>query len=383
MGFMPALPHPLTLEDQMLARNRSRVRRELWGQSLFVAAAHAALALLGLLLWLRVDPAQLQRATTMVTQHQVGMALLALLAGLAATHARLVADARRHLASSHAALPIWREMQSVRDRRLRARLILGTALGLALAIGLLALHDLGVAWSAAGALRWSLAAAFLAIVFAPGANAGTVLAHATARSARMASLPRWLGWMQRPALPHLPQWWWQRSASLWLRGRAATSLALGLLLAPTEATAILVPVTVLMLMALLNALDVAHRLGGEVESALAQRPPSPRLLSRALSPLHAALSLAIAAFLALLLQLLQAPALLAALVAAAVLLLSAIDLRLGLLLRREPRRLPLVRTQVLLVLAAVAAAMPPLLLPLAIVLLVACERRLRAESAHA
>lgn len=367
----------------MLARNRWRVRRELWEQSLFVAAAYAALALLGLLLWLRVDPAPLQRAAAMVAQHQVGVALLALLAGLAATRARLVADARRHLASSHAALPIWREMQAARDRRLRARLILGTALGLALAIGLLALHDPGVAWSAAGALRWSLAAAFLAIVFAPGANAGTVLAHASARSARMASLPRWLGWMQRPALPHLPQWWWQRSASLWLRGRAATSLALGLLLAPTEATAILVPVTVLMLMALLNALDVAHRLGGEVESALAQRPPAPRLLSRALSPLHAALSLATAMFLALLLQLLQAPALLAALVGAAVLLLSAIDLRLGLLLRREPRRLPLVRTQVLLVLAAVAAAMPLLLLPLAIVLLVACERRLRAESAHA
>ncbi len=383
MGSMPALPHPLTLEDQMLARNRGRLRRELWGQSLFVAVAYAALAMLGSLLWLRVDPAQLGRVSTMIERHQVALAVLALLAGVAATHARLVADARRHLASSHAALPIWRDMQAGRDRRLRARLMFGAWLGFAVAILLLALHDRGVAWRCAGALRWSLAAAFLAIVFAPGANVRAVLALDTARRARPASLPRWLARMQRPLLPHLPQWWWQRSASLWLRGRAAASLAIGLLLAPTDAAAILVPISVLMLMALLNALDVAHRLGSEVESALAQRPPSARVLLLALRPLHAALSLATAAFLALLLQLLQAPTALAMLVAAALLLLSAIDLRLALLLRREPHRLTLVRTQVLLVLAATAGAMPLLLPLLALALLIACERRLRAESAHA
>ncbi|MCC6563079.1 MAG: hypothetical protein IT478_17120 [Xanthomonadales bacterium] len=383
MGFMPALPHPLTLEDQLLARNRGRLRRELWGQSLFVALAYAALALLGLLLWLRVDPVQLGRISTMVERHQVALAVLALLAGVAATHARLVADARRHFASSHAALPIWRDTQAARDRRLRTRLVLRAALGFALVPLLLALRNPAAAWAMAGALRWSLAAAFLAIVFAPGANVRAVLAQDTARRARPASLPRWLGWMQRPALPHLPQWWWQRSASLWLRGRAAASLAIGLLLAPTDAAAILVPISVLMLMALLNALDVAHRLGSEVESALAQRPPSPRVLSLALRPLHAMLSLAAATRLALLLQSLQAPAVLAVLVAAAVLLLSAIDLRLALLLRREPHRLTLVRTQVLLVLAATAGAMPLLLPLLAPALLIACEQRLRAESAHA
>ena len=383
MGDMPALPRPLTLEDQMLPRNRGRLRRELWGQSLFVAGRMRRSRCSACCCRCAWTPRGCSPVAALVERRQVTLAVLAMVTGVAATHARLVADARRHLASSHAALPIWRDMQAARDRRIRSRLILSAALGFALALLLLALHDHAVAWATGDALRWSLAATFLAIVFAPGANARALLAHTAARSARMASLPRWLGWMQRPALPHLPQWWWQRSASLWLRGRAATSLALGLLLAPADAAAILVPISVLMLMALLNALDVAHRLGAEVETALAQRPPTPRLLSQALRPLHAALALAIAAFLALLLQLLQAPLLLVALVASGVLLLSAIDLRLALLLRRQVRRLTLVRTQVLLVFAAVASAMPLLLPVLMITLLVGCERRLRAESAHA
>jgi hypothetical protein len=380
---MPALPHPLTLEDQLLARNRGRARRELWGQSLFVAAAYASLALLGLLLWLRVDPAQLDAASTMIERHRVALTVLALVAGLALTHARLVADTRRHLASAHAALPIWRDMQAVRDRRLRTRLVQRAALGFALVPLLAAMRNPAAAWAMADALRWSLAAAFLAIVFAPGANARTVLALYAQRRARPASLPRWLAWMQHPLLPHLPQWWWQRSASLWLRGRAATTLAFGLLLAPTDAIAILLPFVLLMLMAVLNALDVAHRLAAEIESALAARPPTPKVLLRALWPLHATLSLAAAVLPALILFLLQAPGLLCAGVAIAILWWSALDLRLAVLLRRDARRIRIARTQVLLVLAALAGALPMLLPVTALALLVALERRLLAESAHA
>jgi hypothetical protein len=154
-------------------------------------------------------------------------------------------------------------------------------------------------------------------------------------------------------------------------------------LAPTDAIAILLPFVLLMLMAVLNALDVAHRLAAEIESALAARPPTPKVLLRALWPLHATLSLAAAVLPALILFLLQAPGLLCAGVAIAILWWSALDLRLAVLLRRDARRIRIARTQVLLVLAALAGALPMLLPVTALALLVALERRLLAESAHA
>jgi hypothetical protein len=70
-------------------------------------------------------------------------------------------------------------------------------------------------------------------------------------------------------------------------------------------------------------------------------------------------------------------------VAIAILWWSALDLRLAVLLRRDARRIRIARTQVLLVLAALAGALPMLLPVTALALLVALERRLLAESAHA
>lgn len=380
---MPALPHPLTLEDQLLARNRGRARRELWAQSLFIVALYAALGGFALLSWLGVDTTRVLAVVAAVERHQGALALLALVAAVLATRARLRADARRHLASAHAALPIWRDLQLGRDRRLRTQLVLRLVLGFALAVTLIAVHDGSAAWAAADALRWSLVAAFLAIVLAPAADARRLVSEGAQPRARAATVPRWLSALARPALPHLPQWWWQRSASLWLRGRAATAVGIGLLLAPAEAAAIVLPIVLLMLMALLNALDVAHRLAADIESALAARPPMPKLLLQALWPLHATLTLVAAAFLALILLVLQASWPLCVLVAIAVMLLSALDLRLAVLLRRDARRIRIARTQVLLVLAALASALPMLLPLAALALLVALERRLRAESTHA
>ena len=59
MGTMPALTHPLTLEDRALSRNRWRQRRAAWGQSLFLGVVHAMLATLAVMLWLQLDPATL------------------------------------------------------------------------------------------------------------------------------------------------------------------------------------------------------------------------------------------------------------------------------------------------------------------------------------
>lgn len=380
---MSALPHPLTLEDRLLARNRGRARRELWAQSLFVAFLYAALGGFALLLWLGVDGARVQVMVLAAERHQVALSLVALVAAVLTTRARLRTDARRHLASAHAALPIWRDVQAGRDRRLRAQLVLRLALGFVLAVALVAVHDGAAAWAVADALRWSLVAAFLAIVLVPAADPRRLVSAGVQPRARAATVPRWLGGLARPALPHLPQWWWQRSASLWLRGRAATTLAVGLLLAPSDAAAILLPIVLLMLMAVLNALDVAHRLAAEVESALAARPPTPKVLLQALWPLHTTLSLAAAVLPALILLLLRAPGSLCAGVAIGVLLLSALDLRLAVLVRRDVRRLPIARTQVLLVLAALASALPMLLPAAALALLWTLARRLHAESMHA
>jgi hypothetical protein len=332
---------------------------------------------------MQLETARVLAAVAMIERHPSALALAALIATAALMHRRLRTDARRHLASAHAALPVWREVQAARDRRLRLRLLLQWLAGYLLLPILLALHDPAAAWLAAAALRWSLAAAFLAVVFVPAPDPRRLDAAGAQPGARAAQLPRWLEALARPALPHLPQWWWQRSASLWLRGRAASALAVGLLLAPTDAIAILLPITLLMLMALVNALDVAHRLGADVEFVLAQRPPRLAALRAALRPLQATLALALACFLAILLALLQAPWTLALAVMLASLLLAALDARLALLLRRDIARLAIARGQVLLVLAALASSLPMLAPVAALALLAALERRLRAEAAHA
>ena len=119
MGDMPALPHPLTLEDQMLARNRGRLRRELWGQSLFVAGAYAAFAMLGLLLWLRVDAARLLWVAALVERHQVTLAVLAMVTGVAAT--------QRASSQTHAAISLHRTRRCRSGATCRRRAIAASA----------------------------------------------------------------------------------------------------------------------------------------------------------------------------------------------------------------------------------------------------------------
>lgn len=356
---MPALPHPLTLEERLLAENRWRARRAAIGESMFLGAGHAALLLLAVWAWLWLDAGVFAAMAAWVELQATSATLAVLVATAWAMRQRLARDARRHARSSQAALPIWRETQRRRDTRVRTRFALALTLGAAAAWALIALHDAQAATRIAAALRFALLAAWLAIVFVPAPPLGPDRLDAV--SARLARVPRWIDRLAARDLPHLPQWWWQRAASTWMRGRAATALGAGLLLAPSEAVAIVVPLALLVLMALINALDVAHRLGGDAARLLAERPPGARRLWRSLWPLHLTL---VAMLVALVLGVLHlvgvgAAALLA--VGAAIVLVAQIDFLLALVLRRRPQRLPIVRLQAGLVAIAVAGAFAPLL----------------------
>ncbi|HRG17382.1 MAG TPA: hypothetical protein PLB00_15395, partial [Pseudomonadota bacterium] len=108
---MPALSHPLTLEDRSLAANRRRAWREAWAQSLFVGGSYAVFAMLAMAAWLRLDPDLLAPAADWIVAHATALALGALVAAAWTMRRRLGADARRHAQSSHAALPVWRDAQ--------------------------------------------------------------------------------------------------------------------------------------------------------------------------------------------------------------------------------------------------------------------------------
>ena len=381
MGSMPALSHPLTLEDRSLAANRRRAWREAWAQSLFVGGSYAVFAMLAMAAWLRLDPDLLAPAADWIVAHATALALGALVAATWTIRRRLGADARRHAQSSHAALPVWRDAQRQRDTRLRWQFAAGLVAAGGVLVGLLALHDASAALGVAGALRWSLLAAVLAIVFVPPPR--SAIAATTAASPRLAAAPRWIAALATHDWPHLPQWWWQRAGSSWMRGRAASALATGLLLAPSEAAAIVVPITLLLLTLLINALDAAHRLAGDVARLLAARPAAPRRLWRNLWPLHALLTAALVLAVASLLHLLGAGLGFAMLVVVALMLAASVDLLLAVVLRDAPQRLGIARTQCLILAAALASAFAPLVLPGAILLLAALARRVARDDAHA
>jgi hypothetical protein len=381
MGSMPALSHPLTLEDRSLAANRRRAWREAWAQSLFVGGSYAVFAMLAMAAWLRLDPDLLAPAADWIVAHATALALGALVAAAWTMRRRLGADARRHAQSSHAALPVWRDAQRQRDTRLRWQFAAGLVAAGGVLVGLLALHDASAALGVAGALRWSLLAAVLAIVFVPPPR--SAIAATTAASPRLAAAPRWIAALATHDWPHLPQWWWQRAGSSWMRGRAASALATGLLLAPSEAAAIVVPITLLLLALLINALDAAHRLAGDVARLLAARPAAPRRLWRNLWPLHALLTAALVLAVASLLHLLGAGLGFAMLVVVALMLAASVDLLLAVVLRDAPQRLGIARTQCLILAAALASAFAPLVLPGAILLLAALARRVARDDAHA
>lgn len=381
MGSMPALSHPLTLEDRSLAANRRRAWREAWAQSLFVGGSYAVFAMLAMAAWLRLDPDLLAPAADWIVAHATALALGALVAAAWTMRRRLGADARRHAQSSHAALPVWRDAQRQRDTRLRWQFAAGLVAAGGVLVGLFALHDASAALGVAGALRWSLLAAVLAIVFVPPPR--SAIAATTAASPRLAAAPRWIAALATHDWPHLPQWWWQRAGSSWMRGRAASALATGLLLAPSEAAAIVVPITLLLLALLINALDAAHRLAGDVARLLAARPAAPRRLWRNLWPLHALLTAALVLAVASLLHLLGAGLGFAMLVVVALMLAASVDLLLAVVLRDAPQRLGIARTQCLILAAALASAFAPLVLPGAILLLAALARRVARDDAHA
>lgn len=378
---MPALPHPLTLEDRALAAHRWQARREARGQSLFLVAAYAVLAWLTLAAWLRHDAGWIASTLAWIHGHAVALAVAALVVSGWTMRRLMAADARRHARSSHAALPIWREMQRQRDTRLRWRFALQLSGALVCLAALVALQDVVAAWTMLDGLRWSWLAAVLALVFVPPprrSSEGIGL-----DPPRLARAPAWLHWLDTPALPHLPQWWWQRAGASWMRGRAASALAFGLLVAPSEAAAIVVPVTLLMLMALANGLDIAHRLAGDVSQLLAERPPHARRIWRCLLPLHLLLALSLVSLVLALMHALGLGPLALALLAAALCLTAQIDLLLALLLRQQAARLGLVRVQCAVVAAALASAFPPLLPVAAAGLWLWLMRRVWTEAAHA
>ncbi len=378
---MPALPHPLTLEDQMLAGHRWQARRALWPQTLFLAATYGVLAWVLVLLWWRVDAHWITAGAMWIRAHETLLALAAIGVAMVLARTRLRRDARRHAASAGAAMPVWRDMQRRRDTRTRMVLGLHAVASVTLVVGMVALHDPGAAWSSAASLRWSLLAALLTIVFMP-APAGRASTQAT-RPPRLAQVPRWLASLGSTDLPHLPQWWWQRAGSAWMRGRAATAMATGLLLAPTEAIAILLPMSLLMLAALFNALDVAHRLAAEVASVLAARPPCARRLWRALWPLHLGLTGLLAFVSSVLLQLVRITPAVTLVIGVAVVITASIDFLLAIVLRHAPHRLGLARMQLAVLAAALASAMPPLLPLAASGLLVLLARRVWRGDVHA
>ena len=380
---MSSVPHPLTLEDRALNGNRWRARRVLWAQTVFVGTMYAALATALVLWWLDADVAWLPQALAALQRHAAMLAVLGLLVGAAMTRQALHRDALRHNASAYAALPIQREMQQRRDWRVRAGLVAGWS-GAAAVLGIaLALRDGAAALAAAESLRWSLVAAVLATVMVPAPAWTPRVSEERTRSARVASTPRALVWLSVAALPHLPEWWWQRAGQTWMRGRATGVLAVGLALAPTEAAAIIVPITLLLFGALLNGLDVAHRLAGDVERLLAARPPAATQVWRALLPLHAVLAIAIAACVGSMMLAIGVPTVLMLALVAMWLIAASIDLLLAIRLRQAPQRLTLARTQLLLVTIAIASGLPLLLPVLAIAVLWVLARQLRADAAHA
>jgi len=380
---MPAFPHPLTVEDQLLAGNRWRARRELWPQSLFLFGMYAALAAVALLFWLRVDAATVAALVVAVRQHEVDLALLTLALSAAVTRRALLVDALRQRAGAYAALPIWREMQARRDARTRALWILRAGASVVTVLVLFALRDGADAWTLTRSLVWSVFALVLAGVFVPTPRRALSNLEATSARARLAVAPRWLDALSSASLPHLPQWWWQQAGQVWLRGRASTTLAVGLLLAPMEAAAILVPLTLFMLVALVSALDVAHGLAAQLTAVLAARPPQARALWRALLPLHSLLVALVVLFVAALLHLVRAPASWLLIASLGIVLVASVDLLLAIVVRRAPQRLPIARIQVLLIAIAIASALPPLLPLFAAALLYFLARRVLADGAHA
>ena len=67
----------------------------------------------------------------------------------------------------------------------------------------------------------------------------------------------------------------------------------------------------------------------------------------------------------------------------ALLLAASIDLLLAITLRDTPQRLGLARTHCLIVAAALASAFAPLILPGALLLIIALARRMIGRDAHA
>lgn len=381
MDAMPALPHPLTLEDRMLAGHRRRARREVAAQSLFLGVAGALLAAFALAAWLNSDPRWLAPTLTWIDGHAAPLALAALGASAWAMRQRMAADARRHVASSAAALPIWREVQRQRDTRLRWRFALQWTAALALLVALAALHAGDALWPALDGLRWSWLAALLAIVFVPAPRLRPHDAHLL--PPRLARVPRGFAIFGSREFPNLPQWWWQGAGATWMRGRAAGALAFGLLIAPSEVAAIVVPLIALLLMALVNALDGAHRLAGAISQLLAERPPRVRQLWRSLMPLHGALALLLVALVLALCHRLGSGTAMLALIAVTTVLLVQIDLLMALTLRHRPARLAPVRRQCVLFAAALTSAFPPLLLLAAVVLWALLMQRLWRDAGDA
>lgn len=378
---MSTLPHPLTLEDRMLARNRWQARRALWPQTSFIVAMYAALAAVVLLLWSRVDAHWIETGATWIRAHESMLAFAMIIAATMWVRAMLRRDALRHADSAHAAAPVWRDMQRRRDAHTRLGLAVRVVLAGVLWIGLIAVHDTIAAGRMAASLRWSVLAALLAIVFVP-APTGIVSAR-TSQSPRLARVPRWLATLGTTDLPHLPQWWWQRAGAAWMRGRAGAWLAAGLLLAPTDAVAIVLPITLLVLGALIHALDAAHRLSEEIARLLATRPPSARRIWRALWPLHASLTIGLLLLTGLLLHALSIAVFWIAVIALMLAVIANIDLLLAIVLRNPPQRLGIARMQVLVAAIAVASAMPPLLPLCALGLLGVLLQRVWRDDAHA
>ena len=100
---MNFLPHPLTLEDHALARNRLRVRRTLWEQTVFGIAVYALLVMVALAWWLRMDAAWIAQAAESIRRYESVLALIALVAGSVFARLALHRDARRHERTASAA----------------------------------------------------------------------------------------------------------------------------------------------------------------------------------------------------------------------------------------------------------------------------------------
>ncbi|MBK8286838.1 MAG: hypothetical protein IPK97_19325 [Ahniella sp.] len=274
--------HPHALLARQLARNRWRVRRILWPQTLVFTGL---LLVLGAFVLTIAGPhvASLLGALLPALQHSTGFVVLGL-AGSTALYVRssLRDQERQFRQGVFAALPVT---SSSRRAWLNRLAMARTAL--------LALVVSGAFWVAAisansSAPVWVLGALLLVAVLGGGLLGRLLVesAHSTdpdhGRAERLpASAWQYLSLRD---WPHVPAFCAQWARSRWMGGRAAAGLMVLLLIAPQEAAAILVPIVGMMAWSWVNRIDLAHRSACVLQDLLSVSAPSGRRFVAALLP---------------------------------------------------------------------------------------------------